>query len=280
MDGVADRETSVADRLYAVPPRQFVAERDAAVAAARAAGDAETAAALAALRRPTVTAWLVNMLALRAPERLAELGELADLLRQAQQELDGERLRELTAGRRTTVSGLVEAARSLAGEADPELAGGKLPLAEVEAMLQAALADPEVATAIRSGRLTKPVAASGFGELPRPKLRLVTGAATDEPATAGPEQLTLPVAQAQLAEAQAAAATAGAELERATAAERDARQELTDVEAAEAALAARRAAALQQLAATAAEALAARREVAASRRRVGEVEAAIAALTD
>lgn len=280
MDGVADRETSVADRLYAVPPRQFVAERDAAVAAARAAGDAETAAALAALRRPTVTAWLVNMLALRAPERLAELGELADLLRQAQQELDGERLRELTAGRRTTVSGLVEAARSLASEADPELAGGKLPLAEVEAMLQAALADPEVATAIRSGRLTKPVAASGFGELPRPKLRLVTGDATDEPATAGAEQLTMPVAQAQLAEAQAAAATAAAELERATAAERDARQELTDIEAAEAELAARRAAALQQLAATAAEALAARRAVAASRRRVGEVEATIAALTD
>ncbi|MGH3683412.1 MAG: hypothetical protein ACRDT2_24560, partial [Natronosporangium sp.] len=164
-----------ADRLYATPPRRFVAERDAAVAAAREAGDATTAAAMAKLRRPTVGAWLVNLLALRRPELVADLAELASALQSAQRELDGEQLRELGNHRRATVSALVATARELAEQADPTVAGGKLPLAEVETTLNAALADRDVAEAVRLGRLTRAVSYEGFGELPRARLRLVQG---------------------------------------------------------------------------------------------------------
>jgi hypothetical protein len=277
-----DRATEVADRLYAVPPRDFVAERDAAVAAARAAGDAVTAAALAKLRRPTVAAWLVNLLALRRPELVAELTELASALHTAQRELDGARLRELTARRRATVSALVGVARSLAREADPALADGKLPLAEVERTLSAALADREVAETVRSGRLTRTAAHDGFGELPRARLRLVTGEAGGRPPAAPErgEEVTRQAAEAELAEARAAAAAAAAELDRAAAAQRDAKRALAEIEAALAELAERRTAATARLAEADATGLAARRAVVAARRRVGEAEAMVAALAD
>src|SRR5512142_3207595 len=63
----------IGDRLYALPPEQFVAARNEAVAAARKAGDRDTAEAVAALRKPTQAAWLVNLLALRRPDLIDEL---------------------------------------------------------------------------------------------------------------------------------------------------------------------------------------------------------------
>ena len=44
------------------------------------------------------------------------------------------------------------------------------------ATLQAALSDTAIAEQVRSGRLTKAVTYAGFGEVPRPRLRLVTDA--------------------------------------------------------------------------------------------------------
>ncbi|MFI6760230.1 hypothetical protein ACIBF5_13945 [Micromonospora sp. NPDC050417] len=163
------------ERLYSAPPEGFVAARTEAVAAARATGDETTARQLAKLRKPTVAAWLVNLLAIRRPELVAGLVELAAELRTAQRDLRGPRLRELSAQRRGTVAALVAEARALASEAAPRLGAGKLPLAEVEATLQAALADVEVAEQVRSGRLVRAASYAGFGEVPRPQLRLVSG---------------------------------------------------------------------------------------------------------
>ncbi|GAA3769948.1 hypothetical protein GCM10022225_65980 [Plantactinospora mayteni] len=169
------------ERLYAAPPDGFVAARAEAVAAARAAGDPTAAREIAKLRKPTVAAWLVNLLALRRPELMAELVELSAALRGAQRELRGDRLRELSAQRRGVVGALVGQARALAEEEDPRLAAGKLPLAEVEATLNAALADVEVAEQARSGRLVRATSYAGFGEVPRPQLRLIVGGPeTDE----------------------------------------------------------------------------------------------------
>ncbi|MBQ1015719.1 hypothetical protein KBX53_33300, partial [Micromonospora sp. M51] len=84
-------------QLYRTPPDRFVAAREAAVAQARQAGDPATARELARLRRPTVAAWLVNLLAIRRPELVADLVQLADALRSAQRELRGPKLRELSA---------------------------------------------------------------------------------------------------------------------------------------------------------------------------------------
>jgi len=160
--------------LYEAPPDGFVAGRAAAIAEAKQAGDTETARRLAALRKPTVAAWLVNLLALRRPELIDELVELSTALRSAQRGLQGEQLRELSTQRRQVVSALVQAAQRLAVEDDPGLRSAKLPMAEVESTLTAALAEPDIAEQVRSGRLVKAATYAGFGEVPRPRLRLVT----------------------------------------------------------------------------------------------------------
>jgi hypothetical protein len=165
-------------RLYESPPDGFVAARTAAIAEARRSGDRDTAKRLAALKKPTVAAWVVNLLALRRPELIDELVELAGALREAQRGLHGDALRELTAQRRQVVSALVTAARDLALA---EEQGIKLPLGEVEATLTAALAEPDIAAQVRTGRLIRAATYAGFGEVPRPRLRLVTDeAAGDE----------------------------------------------------------------------------------------------------
>jgi hypothetical protein len=163
-------------QLYEAPPEGFVAARASAVASAKDAGDPAGAKRLQSLKKPTVAAWLVNLLALRRPELLADLAELAEALRHAQRTLKGDQLRELSEQRRQVVSALVAAARSLAIDQDPRLRTLKLPLAEVEATLTAALAEQEIADQVRSGRLVKAVSYAGFGEVPKPRLRLVTDA--------------------------------------------------------------------------------------------------------
>jgi hypothetical protein len=160
--------------LYALPPEGFVAARNEAVAQARADGDAALATRLAALRRPTVAAWLVNLLAQRRPEQIGELLDLGTALREAQHQLRGERLRELSARRRSVITGLVAQARRVAAEAGRR-PGDSLPLAEVEATLAAAVADEDLAAAVRAGRLTRATGYAGFGEAPRPDLRVIEG---------------------------------------------------------------------------------------------------------
>jgi hypothetical protein len=164
--------------LYALPPDRFIAARDEAVAQARAEGDREAAARLAKLRRPTVAAWLVNLLALNRAEQLGELLDLAGALREAQHGLRGEALRELSSRRREAIAGLVRQVRGLAVEAGRP-ARETLPLGEVEATLSAALADPDIAEVVRAGRLTKTTEYAGFGEISdesaRPQLRVIDG---------------------------------------------------------------------------------------------------------
>jgi hypothetical protein len=278
---VAEVPTELADRLYAVPPRRFVAERDAAIERARSGGDTAVAAALSKLRRPTVAAWLVNLLALRRPELLAELVELAAALREAQRRLQGGQLRELAVRRREAVAGLLATARSLAVEVDPELAGAKLPLAEVEATLTAALADEQVAAQVRAGRLLRPAEPAGFGASGIPvgaPLRLVPGGAdAGSPAGAPAAQVAPAPAefQAERDAAQTELDAAQTELAGIAARKREVRHELAEIEAAvsrlEAELAERRAAragAAGRLAEAEAVELQARRAVAAARRRL------------
>jgi hypothetical protein len=290
-------------RMYEAPPDGFVAARAAAVADARKAGDSDAAKRLAALRKPTVAAWVVNLLALRRPDLIDELVELATALRTAQRGLKGDELRELTTQRRQVVSALVAAARKLAVEEDPGMGGAKLPLAEVEATLTAALAEPEIAAQVRTGRLIRAATYAGFGEVPRPRLRLITAddEAPDEDETQDDQELiedeepTRPAAREhaaaerrrrelaerkrelgrELAAAQAAEKRADAQLERAEAAERDAGHLVEDLDAELAELERRRTEAVADVSRRKLARRTAEREAAAARRRVGDVQAAL-----
>jgi hypothetical protein len=167
----------VASRLYDLTPEEFTAARNEAVANTRKAGDRQLATQIAALRKPTVGAWMVNLLAHRRPDLIAELLDLGAALRSAQRNLRGDDLRELSANRRAMVSALARESRALAVAAGRDSAA--LPVPEVEATLTAALADEEVAEQVRLGRLARPVEYAGFGEQPRPQLRLVQGGASE-----------------------------------------------------------------------------------------------------
>jgi hypothetical protein len=145
--------------LYTGPPEQFTERRKALAAAARAAGDRDAARQIAALRKPTRTAWVVNRLAHAEPGMPASLADLAAGLRAAEQAKDGARLRALTARRRALLDSLAEHALSLAGLTDPPPGLRE----EVTATLAAALADPEVAAGLAAGTLTRAATWSGFG---------------------------------------------------------------------------------------------------------------------
>ena len=290
-------------RLYTAPPDGFVAARTAAVNEARKAGDRETAKRLAALKKPTVAAWVVNLLAVRRPDLIDELVELSSALREAQRGLQGDQLRELTTQRRQVVTALVGAARKLAIAEDPGMGGAKMPLAEVEATLTAALAEPEIAAQVRTGRLIRAAAYAGFGEVPRPRLRLVTdeematgeedadGVAEESRVVEFPQQAARERAAAErrrrehekrlrelrreLATAQAAERRADDQLDRAEAAERDAGHHVEDLDAELAELERRRTEAQAEVARRKLARRTAEREAAAARRQVGDVQAAI-----
>ncbi|MFU8870699.1 hypothetical protein [Micromonospora sp. SL4-19] len=297
---MAGPSPELVQRLYATPPDRFVAARDAAVAEARRAGDPKAAREISRLRRPTVAAWLVNLLAIRRPELVADLAQLSGSLRSAQRELRGGRLRELSAQRRAVVGALVSEVRKLAAAEPDAPPAGKLPLAEVEATLNAALSDTEVAEQIQAGRLLRATHYAGFGEVPRPQLRLVTGGVEElPPQERAPERAEARrtrderaaeraaraertkrrrVLDRELAKARGDQDRAEQELADAVRAERDGAATLDRIETELAELERRRAGAEQELSRTKLARRGAERSVTAARRRTGEVEAAMEAL--
>jgi hypothetical protein len=151
----------VVDALYALPPAEFVAAREERAKAARSAGDRGLAARIHALRRPTLGAWMVNLLAHERPELLRQLVELGRELREAQEGLRGEDLRTLNSQRQQVVAALVGEARTLA-RAEGERASDEAAY-EVERTLLAALADPKAGEEVTTGTLVHPLDYAGFG---------------------------------------------------------------------------------------------------------------------
>jgi hypothetical protein len=151
----------VLDALYALPPSEFVAAREQQAKAARASGDRGLAARIHALRRPTLGAWMVNLLAHERRDLVERLVELGGELREAQEGLRGEDLRALNTQRQQVVSALVDEARRLARDAGEK--PGDEAAYEVERTLLAALADPEVGGEVATGTLVRPLDYAGFG---------------------------------------------------------------------------------------------------------------------
>jgi hypothetical protein len=141
-----------ADELYGLHPDQFVPRRTELVKAARAAKDRETANAIGALRKPSLGAWLANVLARESPDEVAALEELGASLRTAQEELSGDALRTLTRQRRELVGALVARARRLARQ--DGVGVGDSVARDLENTIAAALADDGAARAFAAGRLT------------------------------------------------------------------------------------------------------------------------------
>jgi hypothetical protein len=151
----------VADELYGSSPEEFVERRTQRVAEARQAGDRTLAKQISQLRRPTRTAWMVNLLARADVTEINELLDLGRALQDAQQRAAGDELRRLSKQRRVAVDALTRQAADLARTA------GHVPteatIQEVSQTLQAALADPAIADLARRGQLTQAASYGGFG---------------------------------------------------------------------------------------------------------------------
>lgn len=171
----------VADELYGLPPHDFTALRDERAATARARGEAQLSAAIKELRKPTTSAWLANLLVRKRKHAIFQLFELGSRLRAAQEKLAGDQLRELARRRRQLIAALSKEARELGRSTDAPVSNAAVD--ELQATLEAAVANPAAADALRAGRLTKAVQYAGIGD------SAASGsAATDAPTRAGQQQ--------------------------------------------------------------------------------------------
>jgi hypothetical protein len=143
---------SVADELYAVPRDEFTAARNAAAKQAREEGRRELADQIGALRRPSTAAWVANLLAREQPGEIRALVELGDGLREAQQQLQGDELRRLSAQRHQLVHGLVQQAQALARAAGHP--ASETVTRELSNTFTAAVNSSAAAQALAGGRLT------------------------------------------------------------------------------------------------------------------------------
>jgi hypothetical protein len=150
-----------ASRLYAAPAADFIATRNELAKELKAAGDQLGSTRLKALRKPTVAAWLANLVARELPDDIDDLLALGDEFREATADLDGERLRELTPRRHKLLDQLAKSASGLSEREGQKVSadvGQKL-----RETLDAALVDPAAGEAVREGRLSSALRHVGFG---------------------------------------------------------------------------------------------------------------------
>jgi hypothetical protein len=156
----ADLLSEAAAELYAADPDVFVARRGELAARAREAGDKALARKIAALHKPTRSAWLVNQLSRTAPQAADQLADLGGELRAAQDSLDGAAIRDLSRQRRELLDRLTRQVFDVAGLRQPPAALRD----EVTGTLGAAITDPQVAAGLRAGTLTKALQRAGLGD--------------------------------------------------------------------------------------------------------------------
>ncbi|MHA7282051.1 hypothetical protein [Arthrobacter sp. TMS2-4] len=146
--------------LYVLPLDRFTASRNAAAKEAAQDGDRELAAALRSLPKPSSAAWLVNVLVDRRRGEVEQVLELGASLKEAQASLDRAQLHALGQRRQRLLAAVTRQSLEAAAEVGHDVGPAALP--GVEQTLRAALADPAAASAVLTGRLVRPLEASGW----------------------------------------------------------------------------------------------------------------------
>ena len=160
---VSDHLATAMQSLYAAAPDEFMAARSALVAAAKAAGEAEAAAEIGKLRKPSLAAWAVNLTARTAPDVVSALTDLGVQMRAAQSRMDTGSLTAMRGDRDAAVDSFVRAASEAVGGSGRSLSAAAQQ--DVRATAIAALADERASAAVTSGQLTRALSYSGFGEV-------------------------------------------------------------------------------------------------------------------
>ena len=154
-------EESELDDLYAAPLDQFVKVRNEIAGRLKKDGDEAAATRVAALKKPSVSAWTVNQLARSGSLDLQRLIKAGEGLEQAQSRaMSGEDSTGFEEARRDEA-----AAISLLRSAAKEVlrAGSPAVLDRVVSTLRAGVATPEGRALLKQGRLTEDLEPTGFG---------------------------------------------------------------------------------------------------------------------
>jgi hypothetical protein len=155
--------SDVADELYGIDPATFVARRTELVKQARSSGDKALATQIGALRRPTVSAWYLNLLARSGAPELDALIDLGATMREAQSRLDMAGVASLTPERQQRESEVLRRLHSLLSSRG--ITPSPAAWDEVSGTLSAVAADASAADAVRSGCLARALEYAGFGEV-------------------------------------------------------------------------------------------------------------------
>lgn len=219
---VEDALLAIAAELYALGPAEFTPARDAR---AKELKGSDLAAPVKKLKKPSVAAWVVNQLVRHETEQVEQVLSVGAALREAQANLAGDELRELTRQRRQLTAAVTTRARAVAAEQGVKVTASVAD--QVEATLTAAMVDEACAAAVRSGLLVAGLSATGVDSadvagavaLPealgfaatareaepeaRPDLHVVPDPEADRKARRAAEE-SLAVAEARLAEVESA----------------------------------------------------------------------------
>ncbi|MFL6081362.1 MAG: transposase [Ornithinibacter sp.] len=245
----------VAADLYALAPEEFTAARNARAKEAKAAGDAELAARVQSLRKPTAGAWLLNQLVRQHADDVQQVLELGGQLRAAQGTLGADELRALDRQRRQLTRAVAEQAAGLGRDAGRRVTAATT--AEVEESLRSAMVDAVAGAALATGLLTDTFSSTGLGPVDLSRVVALppdAAAASTPPASTASEpagdadaarrrrvadaegalaeaESTLETARTVLAQAEQDATEAQERRERLTAEREEARRRLDDLDA-------------------------------------------------
>ncbi|WP_309650042.1 hypothetical protein [Nocardioides sp.] len=151
---------AVADELYALTLAEFTPARDAR---AKELKGSDLGKDVKMLKKPSLAAWVVNLLVRRDPDQVDQVLTVGAALRGAAAAMSGEQLRALTRQRRQVTAAVTQQARSLATEAGVKVTQAVAD--QVEATLTAAMLDERCSQAVRSGLLVTAITTTGVDEV-------------------------------------------------------------------------------------------------------------------
>ena len=153
----------IADELYALGLADFTPARDARAKELKSAKEAELANRVKALKKPSLAAWVVNVLVRHETEQVEQMLQVGAALREAQASMSADELRALTRQRRQLTAAVTTQARRLARELGQKVTDSVA--GQVEATLTAAMIDESCGKAVRSGLLVAALSATGVDEV-------------------------------------------------------------------------------------------------------------------
>ncbi len=206
----------VAGELYGLAPEEFTAARNARAKEAKAAGDAELAARVQSLRKPTAGAWLLNQLVRQHADLVQQVLDLGGQLRAAQGTLGAGELRALDQQRRQLTRAVAEQAAGLGRDAGRRVTPATT--AEVEETLRSAMVDAVAGAALATGLLTDTFSSTGLEPVDLSRVVALppdsaTASAPAAPADTGADEAEDAARQRRVAEAEHALAEAETALE-------------------------------------------------------------------